>query len=54
MSGTDPQVPQQLLESKAAEATSKRRELAAELHKASQAEDVWKRLLEAHNSCHPR
>lgn len=53
MSGTDPQVPQQLLERKAAEATSKRRELTDELDKASHTEAVWKRLLEAQKSCHP-
>ena len=47
MSGADLRVLPQLLERKAAEARSKRREFAAALEEAQRAEEVWKRLLEA-------
>lgn len=47
MSGTDLRFLPQLLERKAAEAKSKRRELDAALEEVRRAEVVWKRLVEA-------
>lgn len=47
MNETDPDVVPQLLERKAAEATSKRQELTDALDNARHAEGVWKQLLKA-------
>ena len=52
MSGTDLHVLPQLLERKAAEARSKRRDLTAALEAARRAEEAWRRLLEAQRYGH--
>jgi hypothetical protein len=47
LSDSDSDALPHLLESKLADATSKRQDIAAALEEVSRAEDVWKRLLEA-------